>query len=84
MRYSYNRLSDRYPSHHRRHPLALFLRGLDITSALVTTMHRNDYVMITAHNPGWFTLDLNVASSSMDRWAVSTVPAASNSDPSIK
>jgi hypothetical protein len=67
VRYSYNRLSDRYPSHHRRHPLALFLRGLDITSALVTTMHRNDYVMITAHNPGWFTLDLNVASPSMDK-----------------
>jgi len=39
----------------------------DTTSALVTTMHRNDYAMITAHNPGWFTLDLNVASPSMDK-----------------
>ncbi len=38
----------------------------DTTSALVTTMHKNDYAMITAHNPGWFTLDLNVASPSMD------------------
>src|ERR1700752_431678 len=39
----------------------------DTTSALVTTMHRDDYAMITAHNPGWFTLDLNVASPSMDK-----------------
>ena len=38
----------------------------DTTSALVTTMHMNDYAMITAHNPGWFTLDLNVASTSLD------------------
>jgi len=39
----------------------------DTTSALVTTMHRNDYAMVTAHNPGWFTLDLNVASPSMNK-----------------
>jgi hypothetical protein len=38
----------------------------DTTSGLVTTMHMNDYAMITAHAPGWFTLDLNVASPSMD------------------
>jgi len=39
----------------------------DTTSALVTTMHKNDYAMITAHSPGWFTLDLNVASPSTDK-----------------
>jgi len=39
----------------------------DTTSALVTTMHKNDYAMVVAHNPGWFTLDLNVASPSMDK-----------------
>jgi len=38
----------------------------DTTSALVTTMHRNDYAMVTARNPGWLTLDLNVASPSMN------------------
>jgi hypothetical protein len=38
----------------------------DATSALVTTMHLNDYAMITAHNSGWYTLDLNVASPGMD------------------
>ena len=37
------------------------------TSALVTTMHLNDYSMITAHDPGWYTLDLNVASPSMSK-----------------
>jgi hypothetical protein len=38
----------------------------DNTSALVTTMHMNDYAMVTAHDPGWYTLDLNVASPSTD------------------
>jgi hypothetical protein len=38
----------------------------DAASGLVTTMHMNDYAMITAHNPGWFTLDLNVGSPSTD------------------
>ena len=39
----------------------------DTASALVTTMHLNDYAMVVAHNPGWYTLDLNVASPSMDK-----------------
>jgi len=39
----------------------------DTTSALVTTMHLNDYAMIIAHNSGWFILDLNVASPSIDK-----------------
>lgn len=34
------------------------------TSTLVTTMHAKDYAMVIAHNPGWYTLDLNVASPS--------------------
>ena len=34
------------------------------TSALVTTMHAKDYAMVIAHNAGWYTLDLNVASPS--------------------
>lgn len=38
----------------------------DNTSALVTTLHLNDYAMVTAHNSGWYTLDLNVASPSTD------------------
>jgi hypothetical protein len=38
----------------------------DAASALLTTMHMNDYAMITGHEPGWFTLDLNVASPAMD------------------
>jgi hypothetical protein len=38
----------------------------DNTSALVTTMHLDDYAMVTAHDPGWYTLDLNVASPSTD------------------
>jgi hypothetical protein len=37
----------------------------DTTSALVTTLHRDDYEMITAHASGWFTLDLNVGSPSL-------------------
>jgi hypothetical protein len=38
----------------------------DNTSAPVTIMHLDDYAMVTAHDPGWYTLDLNVASPSMD------------------
>jgi hypothetical protein len=38
----------------------------DATSAVVTTLHLGDYEMITLHNPGWFTLDLNVGSQSMN------------------
>jgi hypothetical protein len=38
----------------------------DTTSAVLTTMHLNDYAMVTAHDPGWYTLDLNVASPGMD------------------
>ena len=38
----------------------------DTTSALVTTMHLDDYAMVTASDPGWYTLDLNVASPSTD------------------
>ena len=38
----------------------------DTTSALVTTLHLNDYAMVTAHANGFYTLDLNVASPSMD------------------
>jgi hypothetical protein len=39
----------------------------DTTSAQVTTMHLNDYAMVTARNTGWLTLDLNVASPSMNK-----------------
>lgn len=39
----------------------------DTTSTLVTTMHTNDYAMVIAHNAGWYTLDLNVGSPSMDK-----------------
>jgi hypothetical protein len=38
----------------------------DTTSALVTTLHLDDYAMVTGHDPGWYTLDLNVASPSTD------------------
>jgi len=38
----------------------------DTTSTVLMTMHLNDYAMVTAHNPGWYTLDLNVASPGMD------------------
>jgi len=38
----------------------------DTTSALVTTLHLDDYAMVTTHDPGWYTLDLNVASPSTD------------------
>lgn len=38
----------------------------DATSALVTTLHLDDYAMVTAQAPGWYTLDLNVASPSTD------------------
>lgn len=37
------------------------------TSALVTTLHLNDYSMVKAHSSGWYTLDLNVGSPSMDK-----------------
>jgi hypothetical protein len=37
------------------------------TSALITTMHLNDYAMVTARNADWLTLDLNVASPSMNK-----------------
>ncbi len=36
------------------------------SSAQVATYHTGDYAMITAHTTGWFTLDLNVGSPSMD------------------
>ncbi len=36
------------------------------SSALVTTLHSGDYAMIAAQAPGWFTLDLNVGSPSMN------------------
>lgn len=38
----------------------------DTTSTPVTTMHLNDYAMVIAHITGWYILDLNVASPSMD------------------
>ena len=38
----------------------------DTTSAVVATMHAKDYAMVIAHNPGWYTLDLNVASPSIN------------------
>jgi hypothetical protein len=38
----------------------------DATSAVVATLHLGDYEMVLAQNPGWFTLDLNVGSPSMD------------------
>jgi len=38
----------------------------DTTSAVLTTMHSGDYAMVTASIPGWYTLDLNVASPGMD------------------
>jgi hypothetical protein len=36
------------------------------SSAQIATYHSGDYAMITAHAAGWFTLDLNVGSPSMD------------------
>jgi hypothetical protein len=36
------------------------------SSAQVATFHSGDYAMLTAHNPGWYTLDLNVGSPSLN------------------
>ncbi len=36
------------------------------SAAVIATYHSGDYAWVAAHAPGWFTLDLNVASPSMD------------------
>ena len=38
----------------------------DTTSSVVVTLHNSAFVMVTAHDPGWFTTDLNVGSAGMD------------------
>ncbi len=35
-------------------------------AAVIATYHMGDYAMIAGHAPGWFTLDLNVGSPSME------------------
>ena len=39
----------------------------DTASVRVITLQLNDYAMAIAHNPGWYTLDLNVGSPTITR-----------------
>lgn len=38
----------------------------DAASSVLVTLHLNDYVMITASAPGWYTLDLNVGTTNLN------------------
>jgi hypothetical protein len=38
----------------------------DTTSSILVTLHIGDFVMVTAHDTGWFTTDLNVGTAGMD------------------
>ena len=38
----------------------------DATSSVLVTLHLNDYAMVTASAPGWYTLDLNVGTAGIE------------------
>jgi hypothetical protein len=38
----------------------------DAASSVLVTLHLNDYAMVTASAPGWYTLDLNVGTVSIE------------------